>query len=563
MLLNLHVKNFAIIDEIDMDFSEGLNILTGETGAGKSIILGSLNIALGAKADKDLIRTGCEYALVEITFLAKEKEVIDKLNEYDIIPEDGEVLIQRKITPTRSVFKVNSENVTAAVIKDIASVLIDVYGQHDYQNLLNQRKHIEILDSYGDDDLNKALSEYKNTYSEYLKLKALTQSPEIDEVKREREISLLEYQIKEIEEASLKIGEEEEIEERLKVLENASKIQNSLNMVKGIINENEGNVSDMIDVSLREMSQIASFDDNLNSLFEDLNSVSAMISDIERNAGRLLDNYSPDEEELYRTRERFDLINNLERKYGRTIEDVLNYFEEKQKELNELIDYETKREEVLKAFEKIKADLEKDAGKLTKIRKKTAEKFEKEIIENLTDLNFNQNEFKVEITPLDDYSPNGIDRVGFCISLNPGESVKPLENVSSGGELSRIMLALKTAGADKNNSQTYIFDEIDAGISGVTAWKVAKKLALLSLNHQIICITHLQQIASMADIHFEIRKEISDNSRTETIIEKLDKEGEIREISRMLGDEFESEKFRENAIEIKKQAMDYKNEIRG
>ena len=563
MLLNLHVKNFAIIDEIDIDFSEGLNILTGETGAGKSIILGSLNIALGAKADKDLIRTGCEYALVEITFLAKEKEVIDKLNEYDIIPEDGEVLIQRKITPTRSVFKVNSENVTAAVIKDIASVLIDVYGQHDYQNLLNQRKHIEILDSYGDDDLNKALSEYKNTYSEYLKLKALTQSPEIDEVKREREISLLEYQIKEIEEASLKIGEEEEIEERLKVLENASKIQNSLNMVKGIINENEGNVSDMIDVSLREMSQIASFDDNLNSLFEDLNSVSAMISDIERNAGRLLDNYSPDEEELYRTRERFDLINNLERKYGRTIEDVLNYFEEKQKELNELIDYETKREEVLKAFEKIKVDLEKDAAKLTKIRKKTAEKFEKEIIENLTDLNFNQNEFKVEITPLDDYSPNGIDRVGFCISLNPGESVKPLENVSSGGELSRIMLALKTAGADKNNSQTYIFDEIDAGISGVTAWKVAKKLALLSLNHQIICITHLQQIASMADIHFEIRKEISDNSRTETIIEKLDKEGEIREISRMLGDEFESEKFRENAIEIKKQAMDYKNEIRG
>ena len=563
MLLNLHVKNFAIIDEIDIDFSEGLNILTGETGAGKSIILGSLNIALGAKADKDLIRTGCEYALVEITFLAKEKEVIDKLNEYDIIPEDGEVLIQRKITPTRSVFKVNSENVTAAVIKDIASVLIDVYGQHDYQNLLNQRKHIEILDSYGDDDLNKALSEYKNTYSEYLKLKALTQSPEIDEVKREREISLLEYQIKEIEEASLKIGEEEEIEERLKVLENASKIQNSLNMVKGIINENEGNVSDMIDVSLREMSQIASFDDNLNSLFEDLNSVSAMISDIERNAGRLLDNYSPDEEELYRTRERFDLINNLERKYGRTIEDVLNYFEEKQKELNELIDYETKREEVLIAFEKIKADLEKDAAKLTKIRKKTAEKFEKEIIENLTDLNFNQNEFKVEIIPLDDYSPNGIDRVGFCISLNPGESVKPLENVSSGGELSRIMLALKTAGADKNNSQTYIFDEIDAGISGVTAWKVAKKLALLSLNHQIICITHLQQIASMADIHFEIRKEISDNSRTETIIEKLDKEGEIREISRMLGDEFESEKFRENAIEIKKQAMDYKNEIRG
>ncbi|MCR4649733.1 MAG: DNA repair protein RecN [Lachnospiraceae bacterium] len=561
MLLNLHVKNFAIIDEIDIDFSEGLNILTGETGAGKSIILGSLNIALGAKADKDFIRSGCEYALVEITFRADSKEVIDKLSEYDIIPENDEVLIQRKIMPTRSVFKVNSENVTVSAIKDIACVLIDVYGQHDYQNLLNQRKHIEILDSFCKNDFEKALEKYKKTYAEYLELKKISESPEIDEVKREREMSLLEYQINEIEEASLKENEEEEVKERLSVLENASKIQNTLMSVKGLINENEGNASDSVDASLRELSGISNLDSNLGELFEDLNTISALISDFERKIGRMAEDYEANEEELDRYRARFDLINSLEKKYGRTISDVLEYLDEKNKELDELKDYEIKRIKVLEDFENIKEELKKEAGELTKLRKKYAVQFEKAIINNLTDLNFNQSEFKVVISESEDYRPNGKDKVSFEISVNPGEPLKPLESISSGGELSRIMLALKTCGADNGNLQTYIFDEIDSGISGVTAWKVAKKLAVLSLNNQIICITHLQQIASMADIHFEIRKEVSDDSRTNTYIDRLDEEGEIKEIARMLGDEFDSDKFRENAIEIKKQAMDFKKQI--
>ncbi|MBR4413536.1 MAG: DNA repair protein RecN [Lachnospiraceae bacterium] len=560
MLLNLHVKNFALIDEIDIDFSKGLNILTGETGAGKSIVLGSLAIALGAKADKDCIRTGEEYALVEITFTADTEEVKNKLIENDISLENDCVLIQRKITPQRSVFKLNSQTVTVSVIKDIASALIDIYGQHDYQNLLNSRKHIEILDSFAKDSAD-AVSGYKKTYAEYLRLKALAESPEVDEVRREREISLLEYQINEIKSAGLKPNEETEVEERLKVLENAYKIQSTLSLIKDMMYDYESSAGEMINKSIREMSVISSYDSVLGEMFDELNNIYSLVSDFERETMGVLEDYAPNEEELDRLRERYNLINELERKYGRTIENVLEYLEDKEKELENLQDYAIKRESILKDYEKAKDSLKKSAASLTEVRKKTAKSFEKAITEGLSDLNFNQSSFNVAITEASDYTSNGIDKVNFEISTNPGEPLKPLENVSSGGELSRIMLAIKTVGAKSDNTETLIFDEIDAGISGVTAWKVAKKLALLSKDHQIICITHLQQIAAMADIHFEIKKTVSDNSRTNTYIEVLDEEGEIKEIARMLGDESGSDKFLDNASEIKKQALDYKKSI--
>ncbi|MBO4702741.1 MAG: DNA repair protein RecN [Lachnospiraceae bacterium] len=560
MLLNLHVKNFALIDEIDIDFSKGLNILTGETGAGKSIVLGSLAIALGAKADKDFIRTGEEFALVEITFTADTDEVKNKLVENDISLENDEILIQRKITPQRSVFKLNSQTVTVSVIKDIASALIDIYGQHDYQNLLNSRKHIEILDSFAK-DISDAVSGYKKTYAEYLRLKALAESPEVDEVRREREISLLEYQINEIKSASLKANEEEEVEERLKVLENAYKIQSTLSLVKDMMYDYESSAGEMINKSIREMTAISSYDSALGDLFDELNNIYSLVSDFERETYGLLEDYAPNEEELERLRERYNLINELERKYGRTIENVLEYLDDKEKELEALEDYAIKRESILKDYEKVKDALKKSADALTEVRKKNAKSFEDAITEGLSDLNFNQSSFYVAITEAPDYTANGKDKVNFEISTNPGEPLKPLENVSSGGELSRIMLAIKTVGAKSDNTETLIFDEIDAGISGVTAWKVAKKLALLSKDHQIILITHLQQIAAMADVHFEIKKTVSDNSRTNTYIDVLDEEGEIKEIARMLGDESGAESFLENASEIKKQALDYKKSI--
>ena len=563
MLLNLHVKNFALIDEIDIDFKEGLNILTGETGAGKSIILGSLCIALGEKADKDCIRTGADFALVEIAFSIDDEEVKNKLTENDISFENDEILIQRKITSQRSVFKINSQTVNVNTVKEIASMLIDIYGQHDYRNLLNSKKHIEILDSYAFKYLKDVFFEYRNIYDEYLKLKALIQSPEIDEAKREREISILEYQINEIEAASLKIGEEEEVLDKLKVLENASKIQNTLKMLNDVIYENEGSASEMIDMSIRELSPLSSFDERLSDLYSQLNAISESVSDFERENKRLLEDICPDDEELDRLRERFDLINELERKYGKDIKEVLDFCEERKKELASLLVYGEKREEILEQYEKIKDKLKNAADELCKLRKKYALEFEKAISENLADLNFSQSEFKAVFDETADYTALGKDKVNFEISTNKGEPLKPLENVSSGGELSRIMLSLKTVSAERDNTGTLIFDEIDSGISGVTAWKVAKKLGILAKKHQIICITHLQQIAAMADVHFEIVKNVSDDSRTNTYISKLDEEGRIKEIARMLGDEFDSDKFKENALEIIKQAAEYKNNANG
>lgn len=560
MLLNLHVKNFALIDEIDIDFNEGLNILTGETGAGKSVILGSLNIAMGAKAEKDIIRTGCEFALVEVLFSVDE-DTKNSLTDMGVSFEDDTLLVQRKIMTGRNVFKVNGETFNASFVRSVSELLIDVYGQHDYQNLLNSKNHIDIFDSYLGDSFDQSLNDYKNTYKEYLSIKKELDAPLIDDQAREREISLLEYQINEIEEASLKADEEENVETRLKVLENASKIQGSLGTINNLISGEYSSASGSVDEALRELSGISHFDDNLEKLCDTLNSISDMLTDFSREADDLYNEYSPDESELNTLRERYELINDLERKYGRTIEEVLKYHDDKETELKELRDLKDVREKLEKDFDRCKDDMAKKADKISSLRKKATASFNSSIEESLKDLNFNQSKFEVNITDTADYTNMGKDNVKFTISVNPGEALKALESVSSGGELSRIMLALKTVSASSDEVKTMIFDEIDAGISGTTAWQVAKKLALLSKSHQVICITHLQQIASMADAHFKIEKEVTDDERTSTYINLLDKDGEIAEISRMLGDEQASDTFKDNALEIKKRALDYKKTI--
>lgn len=558
MLLNLHVKNFALIDEADVDFEKGLNILTGETGAGKSIILGSMNLALGAKADKDSIRAGAEYALVEITFSIENEAQKNTLNSLDIYPEDGVVVIQRKILPARSVFKVNGETVNASVVKEIANVLIDVYGQHDYQYLLKPQKHIEILDSYGNDAFSALLKEYRDVYRQYVSLKNELNAPEIDEVKREREVSLLKYQINEIESASLKDGEEEEIQNRLRILENSAKIQDSLNNIRNYLFEMNSSASENVDLALREILSISNIDENLSGMSQEIGTLSDSLSDISREINNYLEDYALDEETLDIMRERYELINDLERKYGKTINDINKFYEEKKSELEVLLNLDEKKAMLEKEFEKISIKLKNLADKLNLERKDIAIRFDKEIVQSLTDLNFNQADFKTEISSFEDYTLNGLDKVSFTISTNPGEARKPLENVASGGELSRIMLAIKAVAANSDQTDTLIFDEIDAGISGVTAWKVAEKLSSLSNSHQIVCITHLQQIAAMADKHFEIKKSVNEDNRTSTSINCLDEDGQIKEIVRMLGDESSSDTFRENALEIKKRAQIYK-----
>ena len=561
MLANLHVKNFALIDEVFVEFSDGLNVLTGETGAGKSIILGSLNLAFGGKADKDSIREGCDFALVEITFKIDNENDLEALKNLDIYPEEGEVLIQRKILPQKSVFKINGETVNASMVKEVTNILIDVYGQHDYQYLLKPQKHIEIIDAFGEKEISGLVKDYKNTYSDYLEIKKLIEAPNIDEAAREREMSLLKYQIGEIEAANLKAGEEEELETLLRVMENIEKIEASLSFVNNVLCNNNESAENCIDAALREMNSVSSFDDKLSEITDMLNNASDYLSQCTRSISDYLDNTELDPNELQNIRSRYEIINDLERKYGRTVEEVLKFAEAKRNELDNLVNLAQKKEQLLSDYENTIKKLNGKSDIIHMARVKNSELFEKELIKNLSDLNFNQCEFKVEIEESEEFLSNGKDKVSFLISTNPGESLKAVNNVASGGELSRIMLAIKTANAFESGNETYIFDEIDSGISGVTAWKVAEKLAVLSRKHQVILITHLQQIASMADTHFEIKKTVQNNDRTRTVINRLDEEGQLAEIVRMLGGDTQSDAFLGNAVELKNRAQMFKNNV--
>lgn len=562
MLSTLHVKNFALIDEMFVDFSDGLNILTGETGAGKSIILGSLNLAFGGKADKDSIREGSDFALVEITFQIDNEYEKELLKELEVYPEDGEVLIQRKILPGKSVFRINGETVNASFVKEVTNILIDVYGQHDYQFLLKPYKHIEIIDSYASKELLPAMEEYSKEYERYAELKKILDSPEADEAMVEREISLLKYQINEIDAAALKNGEEEEISATLKVMENYEKIEEVLSFVNDSLYEKEASASELIDASLREIVSVSSYDERLSAASDSLNDISGLMYDLSRIISDYMEDSKLNPEELAKLRERYELINDLERKYGRTIEEVNSFALQKKDELEKIMLLSNKKEEIISEFETVKKHLEKLSQNVHNIRKKYAEGFEIELMKNLSDLNFNRCEFKVKIEESEEFLRNGTDKIEFLISTNPGENLRPLSNVASGGELSRIMLSIKTTCASKNDNETFIFDEIDSGISGVTAWKVAEKLAMLSKSHQVILITHLQQIASMADTHFEIRKVVGEDERTHTRIEKLDADGQIKELVRMLGGDDYNEAFVNNAEELKKRANDYKDGLK-
>lgn len=562
MLQNLHVKNFALIDEADVDFTEGLNILSGETGAGKSIILGSLDMALGAKADKDSIRAGSEFALVELSFYIENDEIKNALKDFDVFPEDDMIVISRKITPGRSVFKINGETVTANDVKNIAGLLIDVYGQHDYQNLLKSKMHLDILDTYIGSELDSLMSEYREVYKLYLNIKNELAAPEIDEQTRTRTISLLEYQINEIESASLKVGEEEETESKLKILENSAKIREVLARVKGVLFEDEVSSSVGVDIALKEILSISQYDDKLSSLSDEISNVSDMLSDVSRGINDCFESMDVDDESLDYYRERYEVINELERKYGRTVSDVLSFMEEKKIELDNLYKTETKREDLIASLAKTEEKLCKLSSDISKLRKSKSLEFERDIISNLEQLNFLQCQFKVDINSCDDYKQNGRDNVTFLISTNPGEALKPINQIASGGELSRIMLAIKSVTASNDSNLTLIFDEIDSGISGVTAWKVAEKLGRLAFGHQIICITHLQQIASMADSHYLIMKFLSEeDKRTVSNVKKLDEEGRVKELVRMLGDDTCSELFINNAKEILARARDYKSHL--
>lgn len=553
MLQNLHVKNLALIDETEVEFTNGLNILSGETGAGKSIIIGSINLALGEKVSKEMLRDNGETAFVELIFHVENENTIAKLKALDVDPEDGTVILSRKITSGRAVGRVNGEAVSVSRMKEIASLLIDIHGQHEHQSLLSKRKHLEILDAYAKDAIGDKKGKTAEAYRRYRSLKDEWEHSNVDAEERKRELSFLEYEVKEIEDAQLHNGEDEELEQQYRRFSNGKKIMEGVNGAYAVTGGEMENASEMIGRAVRELSAVSSYDEAVAGLEGQLAEIDNLLSDFNHEISSYISDADFDEEAFYQIEKRLDLINHLKSKYGNTITEILNEYDEKQKRIQVLSDYDSYLADMERELTKSKEELEQFCSELSEIRKKEAVKLTKAIRKALLDLNFLDVAFEMKFDRTEDYTASGYDAPEFLISTNPGEPVKPLGKVVSGGELSRIMLGIKTVMAETDEIESLIFDEIDSGISGRTAQMVSEKMNLLGKNHQIICITHLPQIAAMADSHYLIEKSV-ENQSTHSRIHKLDQEQSVKELARMLGGVEITDTVIQNACEMKEMA---------
>lgn len=562
MLQSLHVKNLALIDEAEVDFTNGLNILSGETGAGKSIIIGSINLALGEKVQKEMLRESSEDgelepALVELIFRVTDERQRAQLEALEVYPEDDEVIFSRRIVNGRGTAKVNAQSVPASRVKEIAAILIDIHGQHEHQSLLSKKKHLEILDDFAGEKLAEPKLAMTEAYREYRRLAEELESADVDVEERLREISFLEYEIKEIEDASLREGEDEELEADFRKFSNGRKIVEAVSSAYSSTGGGMESASELTGRALRDLSGVTSYDEKLAELEQELLEIDNLLNDFNRELSDYVESMDFDDETFYQVEKRLDEVNHLKSKYGSSITEVLNALNEKQERLMRLKDYDQYLEELKGKVNAAKKDLEQKSLVVSEIRQEYAKKLTGAVTQALQDLNFLDVRFQMEFARLSDYTANGIDDAEFLISTNPGEPLKPLGKVASGGELSRIMLAIKTVLADEDAVETLIFDEIDSGISGRTAQMVSEKMNVLGRSHQIICITHLPQIAAMADSHYLIEKSVCNQSTVSTI-RRLAANESVDELARMMGGVKITETVRKSAEEMKELAKSKK-----
>ena len=554
MLRNLHVKNLALIDEAEVDFEKGLNILTGETGAGKSIIIGSINLALGEKVSKEMLRDNEENAFVELIFDVESDALKKALSGLDVYPEDDMLILSRKISGGRSIAKINGESVPASKMKAVSALLIDIHGQHEHQSLLHKKKHMEILDAYAGAEFAKCAEQVGALYHECAALEKRISAETLDDASRGREQSLAEFEQKEIADAGLQPGEDEELEQTYRKMSNSRKIAESLAESYRLSgNDAEDGAGNSLSRALRALRSVTMYDPALEQMEEQLAEVESLLSDYNHDVSEYMSDLEFDEEDFRSTEERLNTINHLKGKYGNTIEEILKYKEEKEAYLEKLADYDTYMQKLNAEWTEKQKLLEKACEELSGIRRKNATVLTQKLKDALIGLNFLTVEFDIAVRPGQTITAKGYDDVEFLISTNPGESLKPLSQVASGGELSRIMLAIKTVLAGRDEIDTLIFDEIDTGISGRTAWKVAEQLSVLSGAHQVICITHLPQIAAMADVHFVIEKSSTDDM-TITDIHKVSAEESLAELARLLGGAKITDAVIQNAREMKELA---------
>ncbi|MBE5915923.1 MAG: DNA repair protein RecN [Pseudobutyrivibrio ruminis] len=558
MLASLHVKNLALIDEEEIIFSKGLNILSGETGAGKSIILGALHLSLGDKASKDFLRDSDAEAFVEAVYLINDDATKEALRNMGVEPYDDEVIMSRRITESRSVGKINGEQVPAAKMKEVGALLLDIYGQKEHQSLLNTKRHMELLDEFAKNDIGDLKVKISQAYKEYKALISELEEAKKSDISKERELVLLDHEINEIEAANLKAGEDEELEEEYKRLSNFSRTMEYFGRAHELI-AGDGGASDAISSAISDIRYIEGIDEKASEFLSMLNDADSIISDFSRELSSYMSDASFDAERFSEVEVRLNEINRLKDKYGSSIEAILEELKIRQDKKQKFESFDEYLAELkLKSDAKTK-ELSDLCNKLSDIRKKNAKELSSKMKEAMSDLNFLNSEFDVSLKPLDHFTADGIDDGEFVICTNPGEPLRPLKDIASGGEMSRIMLAIKTVLASGGGIDTLIFDEIDAGISGRTAQAVSEKLSTVSENHQVICITHLPQIAAMADTHFLIEKSV-ENGHTISGIKKLYDNETVDELARMLGGSVITDAVITNAKEMLELAKKYKKQ---
>ena len=540
MLEHLHIRNVALIKESEISFGDGLNILTGETGAGKSMIIDSLQFALGGRAGKDFLRHGEKQAAVEALFSVQSQALTEKLAENGIVPEeDGTLLITRTISEAgKSVCRINGSTVTVGMLKEIAEDMIDIYGQHEHQSLLNPVKHIRLLDRFCGAGFGEAMEEYKNSRQ---RLKDLEKQLAIligDESQREQRMDMLLFQKEEIEAAELQEGEEDALLEQKKRLSSMERLIRLTGESVTLLYDGDDrapSACDQLGDALAKLREAAEYDAALSPLVDALADGYAAVEDCARELKREAEKQETDPEELERIEERLQLFYKLKRKYGGSIEAVLEFYEKAVQELEFLSNSSEKAAELSAKKAEEEKHLSALAETLTARRRATAEQVEEQIETALHDMEMKHARFHIQIEEKADWGADGKDKVEFLISANAGEPLKPLAKIASGGEMSRVMLALKTVLVDADEIGTFIFDEIDTGVSGRTARRVGEKMRFLGGKRQLLCITHLPQIAAMADNHFLIEKE-SDAGETVTRVTALDEEGAVREVARLMND---------------------------
>lgn len=555
MLLNVHIKNIALIDDANVNFTDNLNILTGETGAGKSIIMGALKIGMGDKLPKDIVREPDKEGFCQLLFLVDDPQVIEQIRDLGVEPsEDGEILITRRINNSRTINTINDMAVTAAKLREVSALLIDMHTQHQQQTLLKKAEHMKLLDKYGRASIDPLKQKVAECHREYVTFRREMDELSMDEAERSRKVEFLKYQIAEIESANIKTGEDEDVEHQYNRMVNSRDIVAAASDVYSVTGyESSSSAGNEIGRALASMKGIKDLDGEIDGLYSQLENIDALLNDFNVELNDYMQSMDFDDSEFRSVESRLDVINDIKGKYGSTVEEVFKYLEDSRKEYERLSEYDEHISGLSDKIKKVEKAMLKAADALTAERQRQAENLCRDIRDALADLSFMEVRFDMVFDRLPECTANGIDDCYFVISTNVGEKMRPLYDVASGGELSRIMLAIKSCMASEDNIGTLVFDEIDVGISGRAAQKVAEKMAVISRSHQVISITHLPQIAAMADSHYLIEKS-ADEGKTVTRIVRLNDEESTEEIARLLGGVTITEAVMSNAREMKQMA---------